>query len=389
LPNGHRRSSGIQRLPSDSGLLLFNPLSHRLFAFNPSARLLWELIEREFTIGKIASEFAANYGVPVESARKDIDAMIGTWRSLDLLCSDCEPESSSGPVPTQDVPDWSQTRPPAWTANAVYSVRDKVFSLSIEPPNSVALIRTFFQHLEIPNGEIGLRLEIRQATDRLRALLVNGSEQFRTLDEAQLVGGLCHSILEYLHPEVEWLAMVHGAAIARGDAGLVFPAASGSGKTTLVAHLAAQDGFTYLADDLIVLAAPSGHIVPWPMPLSIKKGSWSLLSESYPSLKSAPIYNTSRGQARLLIPSSSDWKTDPVPVHGIVFPRYIAGAVAKLTRITAFEAIERLLNDRIWLGYPMTEHRIRAFLAWIDVTPAYTLVHGNVADAARCLEDMP
>src|SRR4029079_12319490 len=127
------------------------------------------------------------------------------------------------------------------------------------------------------------------------------------------------AILEYLHPEVEWLAMVHGAAIARGDAGLVFPAASGSGKTTLVAYLAAQDGFTYLADDLVVLAAPSGQIVPWPMPLSIKKGSWSLLSGSYPGLKDAPVYNTSRGEARLVIPSPSAWKTAPVPVHGIVF----------------------------------------------------------------------
>jgi hypothetical protein len=60
-----------------------------------------------------------------------------------------------------------------------------------------------------------------------------------------------------------------------------------------------------------------------------------------------------------------------------------------LTPISAFEAIERLLNDRIWLGYPITEHRIRALLAWINVTPAYTLVHGNVADAARCLEGIP
>lgn len=382
------RSSGIQSFRYDSGLLLFNPRSNRLLAFNQSARFLWDSLESRFTPDEIASGFAAKYGIPVESAQKDIDAMIGTWRSLDLLSSDRQPESSSAPVPTQDVPDWSQARTPAWAANSVYSVRSKVFSLSIEPANSVALIRTFFQHLEIPQGEVGLRLEIRQATDRLQALLVNGNEQFRTPDEAQLVGGVCQAILEYLHPEVEWLAMVHGAAIARADAGLVFPAASGSGKTTLVAHLAAQDGFTYLADDLIVLAAPSGHIVPWPMPLSIKKGSWSLLSESYPNLKSAPTYNTSRGQARLLVPSSSDWKTDPVPVHRIVFPRYIAGAVAKLTRITAFEAIERLLNDRIWLGYPMTEHRIRAFLAWIDVTPAYSLVHGDVADAARCLEDI-
>lgn len=389
LPNSHQRSPGIRCLPSESGLLLFDPLSNRLLAFNQSARFLWDLIERGFTPEKIVSEFAAKYGLPVESARTDIDAMIATWRSLELLSSDREPQSYARPVRAQDVPDWSQARTPAWAANAVYSVRNKIFSLSIEPPGSVSLIRSFFQHLEIADGEIGLRLEIRQAANRAQALLVNGSEQFRTPDEAQLAGGVFQAILEYLHPEVEWLAMVHGAAIARGDAGLVFPAASGSGKTTLVAYLAARDGFSYLADDLVVLAAPSGQIVPWPMPLSIKKGSWSLLSGSYPGLESAPVYNTSRGEARLVLPSSADWKTDPVPVHGIVFPRYIAGAVAKLTRITAFEAIERLLNDRIWLGYPMTEQRIRAFLAWIDVTPAYTLVHDNLADAARLLEDIP
>lgn len=388
LPNSHWHSSGIQRLPSDSGLLLFNPLSNRLLAFNQSARFLWDLIERGFALGEIASEFAANYGVPVDSARKDVDAMIGTWRSLDLLFNDGDTESYPEPVPAADVPDWTQARTPVWAANAVYRIRDKVFSLAIESPNSVAMIRSFFQHLEIPQGEIGLRLEIRQAANRLQALLVNGSEQFRTLDDAQLVDGICQAILEYLHPGLEWLAMMHGAAIARGDAGLVFPAASGSGKTTLVAHLAAQNGFTYLADDLIVLAAPSGHIVPWPMPLSIKKGSWSLLAQSYPSLENAPTYNTARGEARLLIPSSSSWKTDPVLVHRIIFPRYVAGAAAKLTRIPTFEVVERLLNDRIWLGYPMTEHRIRAFLAWIDVTPAYTLVHGDVADAARCLEDI-
>ena len=389
MSDSHQPSPGIRRLPSESGLLLFDPLSSRLLAFNQSARLLWDLIERGFTHEKIASEFAAKYGIPVDSARTDIDAMIGTWRSLNLLSSDREAKTCAGPARTQAVPDWSQAGTPAWAADAVYSVRNKVFSLSIELPGSVSWIRSFFQHLEIAEGEIGLRLEIRQAANRVQALLVNGSEQFRTPDEAQLVGGVCQAILEYLHPDVEWLAMVHGAAIARGDAGLVFPAASGSGKTTLVAHLAAQDGFTYLADDLVVLAAPSGQIVPWPMPLSIKKGSWSLLSGSYPGLKDAPVYNTSRGEARLVIPSPSAWKTAPVPVHGIVFPGYVAGAVARLTRITAFEAIERLLNDRIWLGYPMTEQRIRAFLAWIDATPAYTLVHGNLADAARLLEDIP
>jgi Coenzyme PQQ synthesis protein D (PqqD) len=369
-------------------LLLFNPDFNRLLAFNESARLLWESIELESSIDQVASDFVTTFGISLTVALRDIDAMIDNWLALDLLSGD-DAVVSPRPVQVQEVTDWSKVPKSVWQDTAVYTVNNRVFSLASEAPHSLAMIRRFFRHLETPKAEPGLRLEVRQTADGPPALLVNGREQIRARDEALLIGGINQAVLEYLHPGVEWLAMMHGGAVSRNGLGLAFPAVSGSGKTTLIAHLIARKGFTYLADDLVVLAAPSGHIVPWPMPLSIKKGSWSLLSRSYPSLKTAAIYNTSHGEARLLVPLSSDWKTDPVPAHGIVFPRYIAGAAAKLTRITVFEAIERLLNDRIWLGYPMTENRIRGFLAWIDVTPAYTLVHGNVADAARCLEDMP
>ena len=314
--------------------------------------------------------------------------MIDHWQSLDLLASDdFAPTSPS--VQLHEVTDWSQAPLFVFQDTAVYTVGDKVFSLASEIPHSPAMIRRFFHHLETPKAEPGLRLEVRQAADGSSALLANGSEQFRTREEAQLIGGISLAVLDYLHPGTEWLAMMHGGAVTRNGLGLVFPATSGSGKTTLIAYLMAQEGFTYLADDLIVLSRPSGHIVPWPMPLSIKDGSWTLFSQLYPDLQNAPSYKAPRGAARLLVAPSSSWETAPAPVHAIIFPQYAAGAVVKLTRITPFEAVERLLGDRIWLGYPMTEHRILAFLAWIDVTPAYTLVHGNLADAARCLEDIP
>ena len=75
-------------------------------------------------------------------------------------------------------------------------------------------------------------------------------------------------------------------------------------------------------------------------------------------------------------------------MRGIIFPSYVAGATAELTRLTAFQALERLLSDRIWLGYPITEPRVRKFLAWLESKPAYLLVHGNVAESARLLEDI-
>lgn len=373
--------------PSDFGLLLFNPLLNRLFAFNESARLLWESIEAGSSIDGIASDFVTNYGISSEAARRDIDAMIGHWQALGLLCGD--DGIPPAPLTPVQVTDWSQAPQRAVRDTAVYTIRDKVFSLASEIPDSLAMTRRFFRNLETPGAEPGLRLDVRQAADGWSALLLNGREQFRTGDEAQLIGGIGQAVLEYLHPGIEWLAMMHGGAVSRNGRGLAFPATSGSGKTTLIAYLIAQQGFTYFADDLVVLSAPSGQIVPWPMPLSIKQGSWALLSRSHPGLHDAPLCDTLRGPARLLNAPSSSWHADPAPVQAVIFPQFAAGAVARLTRIPAFEAIKRLLGDRLWLGYPMTEHRIRAFLVWLDSTPVYILVHGNVADAARCLEDVP
>ncbi|MFH1341118.1 MAG: PqqD family peptide modification chaperone [Pseudomonadota bacterium] len=381
------RSPRALKLPSGSGLLLFNRASNRLFAFNESAARLWESIELGSDVDEIASDFVAKYGISVDVARRDIDTMMDHWRSLDLLCSD-DFASSPPPIQLDEVADWPQAPHSVFQDHAVYTVSDKVFSLASET-HSPATIRRFFHHLETPKAEPGLRLEVRQAGDGSSALLVNGREHFRTGDEAQLIGGISLAVLDYLHPGTEWLAMMHGGAVTRNGLGLLFPATSGSGKTTLVAYLMAQEGFTYLADDLIVLSRPSGHVVPWPMPLSIKQGSWTLLSQLHPGLQDAPAYHAARGAAKLLVAPTSSWETAPAPAHAIVFPQYAPGAVVSLTRITPFEAIERLLNDRIWLGYPMTEQRILAFLAWIDVTPAYTLLHGNLADAARCLEDLP
>jgi hypothetical protein len=131
---------------------------------------------------------------------------------------------------------------------------------------------------------------------------------------------------------------------------------------------------------------PDGRIVPRLLPTSIKEGSWDLLSESYRNLPGFPHCHTKRGEARQLLPSGEAWDTNPVPLKGFIFPRYVPGAKAMLTRLTPFEAPQRLLGDQIWLGYPITEQPVGNFLRWLNDKPAHTLEHGNVADAALRIE---
>ena len=139
---------------------------------------------------------------------------------------------------------------------------------------------------------------------------MDGIERLRTCDAGQLIGAVNQTILEQIHPGIEWLAIIHGAAVARDGTGWAIPAACGSGKTTLTAYLLAR-GYDYLADDHVALSAPDGRIVPWPLPMSIKEGSWDVLSQYYQNLPHFPQYRTKRGEARQLVPSAEVWDTDP------------------------------------------------------------------------------
>src|SRR5436305_14491793 len=120
LPQPSRRWLRARKLQSDTGLLLFNPVLNRLFAFNDSARLLWEEVERGSGIDEIAARFVATYGIPLEIARHDINAMIENWRALDLLADD-HSSSPPGQVQAPLPDDWSLAPPAAWEESNVYT----------------------------------------------------------------------------------------------------------------------------------------------------------------------------------------------------------------------------------------------------------------------------
>ena len=110
----------------------------------------------------------------------------------------------------------------------------------------------------------------------------------RTVDPAEVIGALFVAVLERTRPNLQWFALIHGAALGLGGKGLALAGPSGSGKSTLAAGLVGQ-GYDFLADDLIALSEPNGTIVPWPLPLSIKQGSIDIVSAHHPQLAEASV----------------------------------------------------------------------------------------------------
>jgi hypothetical protein len=371
-------------LQISSGLLLLDTSSNRLLAYNETARQAWECLERGLAAHEVADSLALHYGIPQRTALADVRAIFVHWQSYGLITAEGADQQMLPPPTSKAVADWAFMPKPQFAAIFTCTIRDQVFAFAVEGARDAANLQVVFRHLETPNARPDFLLEVRAAVEGETALVIDGIECMRTRVEEQLVGAINQIILERIYPGVEWLAMIHGGAVARNGKGLAFPAPSGSGKTTLIAYLLAC-GYKYFADDLIALSLPAGEVAPWPLPLSIKAGSWDVLSSIYPDLLSFPRYDTGRGECRQIVPPSTVWDNSHVPLKYVFFPRYVAGATANLAKLTPFEALERFLSDHIWLGYPIKEQRVASLLNWLEDTPAYSVVYGNFADAERCI----
>jgi Coenzyme PQQ synthesis protein D (PqqD) len=382
-----RPSPSVRRFPIDGGLLLLDRALNCLFAYNDTARHVWDLIEDGRTEEDLISEFARAWGIPLSRARADVNAIVAEWRLQKVLVDRRRSRSSPARVKSRSAAaSWHDPPQAGWASEWVCTIRGTpiAFAIETELPGPFRLL---FAHLETPAAVPQARMEIRTGPIGERVLVQDGRETVRTADPAEVVGALFVAVLERTRPNLQWFALIHGAALGLDGKGLALAGPSGSGKSTLAAGLVGQ-GYDFLADDLIALSEPNGTIVPWPLPLSIKQGSIDIVGAHHPQLAKAVSYRTKGVEARMLIPPASAWDADPVPLRRLVFPRFTDGAEPHARRLSSFETIERLLIDRVWLGNPVTEQRMSTFLAWLDGTPAYALSYGSLADGMRLIADL-
>jgi hypothetical protein len=382
LKDDIRPSVWARNFPIDGGLLLLDVRSNCLFAYNDTARFAWELIEAGRPVEDLETEFERAWGIPRSRARADLRSILAQWRAQGLIAG-----AESGPAAAKFesgvAVDGYRAAPAEWASEWICTIGGIAMAFALE--TDLPSVRLFLSHLETPGARPQTRIEIRGGVSTEAVLIRDGLERMRTSDPGLLGGGLWHAILECIHPNVHWRAIIHGAALARNGFGLALAGPSGSGKTTLAAGLVSR-GFDYLSDDAVPLSEPDGEIVPWPLPLSIKPGSIELLKSRFPELGNAPVYSTKGTEARLLVPTGKVWDATAVKLRALIFPRFIAGAAPKQRRLSQFEATQNLLSDRVWLGYPLIEARVKSFLDWLDDTPAYAISYGTLDDAVRLVE---
>jgi hypothetical protein len=84
--------------------------------------------------------------------------------------------------------------------------------------------------------------------------------------------------------------------------------------------------------------------------------------------------------------AQSLWDQEPNDAAALIFPKFGAHVAAtRMTPLSPPEALQRLMSDRIWLGYPLHAESVERFLSWLEQIPAYELSYGSFENVERCI----
>lgn len=190
------------------------------------------------------------------------------------------------------------------------------------------------------------------------------------------VYGLCHQHLT-----------LHSAVLERGGRALLLPAPSGSGKSTLCAALLFS-GWRLLSDELALIEPDTAALLPIPRPVSLKNASIDVIRRFAPQVEfGSRVEETAKGVVAHFAPPATAVQDShrPAAPGFIVFPKYTAGAPARLAPIERAQTFMRLIENAF--NYDIFGREGFDLLgSLVDRSACFTFEYGDLAQAVRLFD---
>jgi hypothetical protein len=132
------------------------------------------------------------------------------------------------------------------------------------------------------------------------------------------------------------------------------------------------------------MARADWSLRPLPTCLSLKSGSWPILTALYPQLPDLPTLRCHGRDVRYVEPGQVQYEGSAPSV--IMFPTYAKHGDAHLNALAPLQSMTRLLETNIDLHRPATEAMLVEFLRFAEQTPAYELVYKDLPGAKAAIE---
>lgn len=269
-----------------------------------------------------------------------------------------------------------------WT----YRVLDCTFSITNAGPPEAAgeLQRVFGRHrIDEPSETAPIwSYRIIATADGSLRLFLDGSPVASAGDHVSLVGMLAWSVNQEIARRSTSHVLVHGGAVSRGDVAIVLPGTSGAGKSTLTAALMLE-AWSYCSDEIIAFHERTGLVHSYGLPLSVKRGSWSL----FPSIVSGRR-DPDRPTSHLLIEPEAFGASvsPPTRLGAIVLPRYDPDGDGRLTPRSAGTGLTDLL-DHCLNPKAIDQRRLETLAGAVKDAASFSLAYSDVSDAARTVTE--
>lgn len=163
--------------------------------------------------------------------------------------------------------------------------------------------------------------------------LYDGAAPFEPLPISHAVPFLEWAMNWCISSQAHQYLILHAAVVERDGLAAILPAPSGSGKSTLCAALISR-GWRLLSDELTLISPGSVSITPLARPVSLKNQSLAVIRAFAPGAEfSAVTPDTAKGAVcHMKIPKPHlDRIGECATAAWVVFPKYVAGAPARLT----------------------------------------------------------
>lgn len=374
-------------LVDDQGIV-FSQFQQKLFTLNTTACFIWICLEMEYPAERIAEEYRLAFSVDREEARDAVGRIIRQWLDLEMVV-----EAGGEPVRSlhTGVPEVQETRscadphePQEVYAEVTYALLGSAVMVGYTSREQFLHAHPVLQHLQVdPSTQIPIhRILLLETGDQIHLLRDGRCEV--VVDALDLLASRLQGlVVQTAVNDSDYLVYFHAGVVARQGVGFLLPATAGSGKSTLTAALVAH-GYHYLSDEIALLRSKDLEVVPAPVSIGLKSGSWKVLESLYGEIPGLRIHDREDGrQVRYLPPPETSWVrgTAGFPVTTVIFPNYDPVSATTLQPVARVEALHRLFDDCQAIAVQLTQEHVEKLVDWIKSVDCYQLTMNSLEAA--------
>lgn len=365
----------------DHGLLL-DQRNGALNLTNPVATQIWQQITSGSSSQDIIDELHTLYDVPVDILQRDLTAILQQWTQLGFI-TDGDIQEDREIDPQLQYSRLADTVCRDNSTDISYQLAELKVTIHYPDSSCISYINTMLSHYitALPHTQADVSFEILQHDD-VYLIRKNGDFVYGDIHIEHIKWVIYDELIQLLYSDSDWMVSIHAGTMSIDGKTILMPAVSGSGKSTLCATLM-NNGYHYYGDDVAVIRQRDRQLMPLPTTLSIKTGSWDLLSQWHPELTQQDASTGTRNRVVKYLNAAQPEIGDAycTAVNFLVFPRYAADEEAACIQLTDTEKFQKLIESGLWFDQPVDQHKFESFLDWVQAMPAYSMVYSSTEQA--------